>query len=179
MFTDVYEDVDSFLNEYHNIGLPVTITDEKATILYYLLYAKYGNSRIASSDENRFKYNLFAIVWQYGPTWSKEVEIQERLRALTENELTEGDRAIYNSAANPSINPSNFDDEELQYINSQNVSKYKKSKLEGYAILTELLKRDVTESFLSKFKKLFLIIVEPELPLWYISENGENENEHS
>ena len=170
-FTDVYNDIDSFMTDYKGIGIPAIVNDTDVTTLYYLLYAYYGNSRIASSDENRFKYNLFSIIWQYGPTWSKEVEIQAKLRSLKEEELLEGARAIHNTAANPSVDPSNFTDEELQFINAQDVSKYKKGKLEGYSILMELLKRDVTSTFLEKFKKLFLTIVEPELPLWYISED--------
>ena len=42
--------------------------------------------------------------------------------------------------------------------------------MEGYSILLSLLETDVTESFLDKFKKLFLKIVQPELPLWYATE---------
>ena len=33
-----------------------------------------------------------------------------------------------------------------------------------------LVEKDVTEEFMNKFKKLFLIIVEPQLPLWYLTE---------
>lgn len=173
-FTDYYPDVNSFLNEYHDIGLPVTIDDTNASTLFYLLYARYGNSRIASSDSNRFKYDMFGIIWQYGPAWVKKLEIQTKLRGLTERELLEGSRQIYNNASNPSVNPSNFTDEELQYINNQNVTKAKKGTLEGYGLLMGLLEDDVTEAFLAKFKKLFLTIVMPELPLWYVSEGEDS-----
>lgn len=176
-FTDIYEDVNSFLNDYHDLGLPVTIDDSNASILYYLLYSRYGNSRIASSDPERFKYNLFSIVWQFGPNWVKKLEIQNKLRTMTDDQLLEGSRQIYNSALNPSVTPGTFSDEELKFINSQNVTKAKKGKLDGYAMLVTLLEDDVTEVFLTKFKKLFLTIVEPELPLWYISEGDNNDNE--
>ena len=175
-FTDYYSSVSDFLNDYHNVGIPATIDDTNASTLYYLLYARYGNSRIASSDPTRFKYNLFSIIWQFGPNWVKKLDIQKTLRDLTETELLEGSRQIYNSAANPSINPSNFTDDEIQYINSQNVTKARKGKLDGYAVLMSLLEDDVTEELLSRFKKLFLTIVMPELPLWYESE-GEDEND--
>ena len=39
--------------------------------------------------------------------------------------------------------------------------------MDAYAMLIALLETDVTESFLDKFKKLFLKVVQPELPLWY------------
>lgn len=139
-------------------------------LVYYLLYANYGNSVIASSDENRFKYQLFSIMFQYGPTWAKELEIQKEIRALDIESLREGSRNIVNQAANPSTIPSTTDTEELNFVNQQNVSKNKRSIADGYALLLSLLKDDVTESFLNKFKKLFKTIVEPERPLWYITD---------
>lgn len=173
-FSDVWNSAEDFTNEYQNIGIPVTIpvtaelgTAGTATTLYYLLYARYGNSTVASSDPTQFKYKLFTIIWQYGPSWAKELEIQGKVRALTDKELEAGSVQIYNNAQNPSVTPSTNTDEELEFINAQNVTKNKRSKIEGYALVESLLKRDVTEEFLSKFKKLFRTIVEPELPLLY------------
>lgn len=169
-FTDIYQDVDSFLSDYKSNGIQPIIKDDSVKTLYYLLYSKYGNSVIASSDTNRFKYELFAIVFSYGPTWEKELDIQSKLRNLTEDELLMGSTNINNQAMNPGTAPSTQYLDELPAINQQIVSKYKKDKMTGYATLMDLLKRDVTESFLSKFKKLFLTIVQKELPLWYESD---------
>lgn len=134
------------------------------TLVYYLLAARYGNSVIASSDENRFSYQLFSIMFQYGPTWAKELSIQKELRDLSIEEFQRGSTSIANHAENPSTQPS---DDILNFINSQNVSKVLRSKADGYALLISLLKDDVTEKFISKFSKLFLTVVEPEAPLWY------------
>lgn len=139
----------------------------KLDLIYYLLLSNYANSVIASDDENRFKYKVFSTIFQYGPTWAKELEIQKEVRSLTAEDLQEGVRNITNVAANPSTTPSTQDTEELPYINNQNVSKTKRSKADGYALLLSLLKDDVTESFMKRFKPLFLNIVEPERPLWY------------
>ena len=46
----------------------------------------------------------------------------------------------------------------------------KRSKLDAYANLWELLKVDVTSTFLDKFKVCFLSIVEPQRDLYYITE---------
>lgn len=166
-FAETWEDVDSFLNDYNNIGLPPTVSNQSARILYYLLYSRYGNSHIASSDPNRFRYNLFAIIWQSGPTWERKVQIQEKLRGLSEAELAEGSRQVYNQAQNPDTEPATHDDLELQFISNQNVSKNRRGVLERYTILLDLLEEDVTENFIGKFKKLFLTIVQPEEGLWY------------
>ena len=173
-FSDVYDSSESFLADYQNIGLPVTITLDNASVLYYLLYSKFGNDILAPSDTNRFKYRLFAIVWQYGPTWEKEIDIQKQLREMTEADLMDGSRQIYNNAQNPGTEPGTNTSEELSYIDNQNVTKNKRSRLEAYALLDTLLKKDVTEEFLNRFKPLFLTVVEPEEPLYYISEDEEN-----
>ena len=169
-FTDVYDSVEKFLADYNGVGLPTTISQGSAQTLYYLLYGRYGNDVIASSDINRFKYRLFGIIFQYGPTWEKRLEIQEKLRGLTEDEILTGSRQIYNNAQNPSTEPSTDTTDELQYINEQNVTKNRRGKLDAYAMLMELLRSDVTNEFLTKFKTLFLTVIEPEEPLYYVSE---------
>ena len=86
-FTDVYDNVEDFLADYKDVGIPTSITDESATTLFFLLYGKYGNSTIAASDLTRFKYRLFSIIWQHGPTWEKKIDIQKTVRAWAENEI--------------------------------------------------------------------------------------------
>lgn len=166
-FTDVWQTAESFVRDYKNNGIETTISDKTATTLYYLLYSRYGNSVLASSDTNRFKYDVWATIFSYGPTWEKRLEIQGKLRNLTDDELFTGATQIYNHAYNPGTAPSTNTLDELTAINEQNTSKNKKGKMDAYAMLIALLETDVTESFLDKFKKLFLKVVQPELPLWY------------
>lgn len=79
-FTNVWDNVDAFMDDYGNVGIPTTISNESAETLFYLLYGKYGNSTVAASDLTRFKYRLFSIIWQYGPTWEKKLDIQKLVR---------------------------------------------------------------------------------------------------
>lgn len=174
-FTDVYESVEDFLADYKGCGIPTTISDNSVQTLFYLLYGSYGNDIVASSDINRFKYKLFSIVFQYAPNWEKQLEIQSKLRGLTEDDIRLGSRQIYNTAQNPSIEPSTDTTDELQYINNQNVTKNQRGVLEGYATLLSLLRTDVTQEFLNRFRKLFLTIVQPEEPLLYITEVDDND----
>lgn len=174
-FTDVYERVEDFLADYKDCGIPTTISDNSAQTLFYLLYGSYGNDIVASSDINRFKYKLFSIIFQYAPNWEKQLEIQTKLRGLTEEDIRLGSRQIYNTAQNPSTEPSTDTTDELQYINNQNVTKNQRGVLEGYATLLSLLRTDVTQEFLNRFRKLFLTIVQPEEPLLYITEVDNND----
>ena len=175
-FANIFTEFEAFKEDYTKCGIPSTISDDNLKTLYYLLYARYGNSNIASSDENQFKYKVYSTIFMYGPAWQQRLAIQKKITSidLESDEILKGTTAIHNSAMNPSSAPSTQTLDELNYINGQNVTKYKKSRIEGYATLYALIETDVTEEFISKFKKLFITIVEPELPLWYTTYNENN-----
>ena len=150
-------------------GLPNKITETEATTIYYLLYANYGNSHISSTDTERFKYNLFSMIWMYAPTWAKNIKIQDELRNLSIEDIQKGATSIYNHAHNPSSAPGTQAVEELPYINEQNVSKSKTGPIAAYNNLMILLRTDVTKQFIDKFKKLFVTIVSPPPLLGYVT----------
>lgn len=169
-FTDIYETVDDFIYDYNNLAFPKIISVNNAMTLYYLLYSRYGNTPIANMDENQFKYKLFSIVWQYGPTWEKRLEIQANLRALNETDLMTGSKAIYNRAYNPETQPSTGDLDEINYINEQNTTNYKKSKMDAYMQLWTLLDTDVTTEFINRFSICFKKFAQPARPVLYEEE---------
>lgn len=169
-FADIFPDVDTFLAHYNENKIPAKVSVNSATTIYYLLYARYGNSHIAHDDETQFIYSLFSTIFMYGPSWEKRVDIQDKLRALEESEIMQGSKAIYNHAYNPSTTPSTGSLEELSYINDQNTTNYRKSKLGGYADLISLIETDVTEPFIQRFKKLFIVILAPDYPLLYVTD---------
>lgn len=142
---------------------------DNAKLLYYLLYAQYDSRSIASSDVNQFKYQILTNIFKYGPTWEKKLEVQQALRDMSLDELQESAKAIYNHSYNPSTAPTTDTLEELNTINDQNVTKHKRSKLDAYALLSELLERDVTSEFVRTFEKYFSK-VGPTLPLWYTTD---------
>lgn len=89
LMTDVWSEASAFLTDYQNAGIPTTISNQNATTLYYLLYARYGNTPIANYDENQWKYKMFSIIFQYGPTWEKRLDIQTTLRGLQISDLVD------------------------------------------------------------------------------------------
>ena len=180
LFTEIWDNEDDFLSDYKDSGLykdVSKITDDSAKTLFFLLYARYGNNPLANHDETQFKYKVFSIIFQYGPTWEKELAVQYNLRALDIDAIRQGSKAIYNQALNPQTEPSTGSLTELTYINQQNTTNYKKSPLEGYAILLDLLKKDVTNEFLNRFQKLFKVFVSAEKPLLYVTDIEEEEDE--
>ena len=128
-------------------------------------------------DEEQWKYKIFSIIFQYGPTWEKRLAIQQELRGLDLAALREGSKAIYNHAFNPSGEPATDSDTALNYINDQNQTLYKKSKMDAYGQLWELLNTDVTGEFLAKFQKCFKQFVKPERTWIYVTDLDEEEED--
>ena len=170
LFTDIYDKVDTFVADYNSINLGGITDSILVTKLFYLLYAKFGNSPIANLDENQFKYKLFSTVFMYGPAWEKRLDIQNEIRNLSADDLLQGAKAIHNHALNPETDPSTADLTELTYINEQNTTQYKKSKMDAYGQLWRLISTDVTADFLAKFNDCFKKFVMPANPLIYVTD---------
>lgn len=170
LFTDIYEKVEDFTADYNTIGLGGITDINLVNKLFYLLYAKFGNSPIANLDENQFKYKLFSTVFMYGPAWEKRLDIQDQIRKLSPEDLLDGAKAIHNHAYNPETEPSTLSPEILNYINEQNTSQFKKSKMDAYGQLWSLISTDVTAEFLAKFNDCFKKFVMPADPLIYVTE---------
>lgn len=171
---DIWPEFNLFNSDIKASKIPQGISDESLTILYYLLYAKYGNSHIASTDEHQFKYKIYSTIFMYGPSWEKKLQIQKTLREISEDDLMRGGKAVYNQAVHDGTEPSASSLDELPYISSQNTTNYKKSKLEAYAMLYPLIATDVTDEFISRFAKFFLQMVAPEAPLFYVTDEEED-----
>ena len=161
LFSQVWDDADEFVTDYLQAAITPTIPQDQARLLYYLLYAKYGNAPIAFRDLNQFKYSVYSTIFQYGPTWQKRLEIQERLRGLTEAELRAGGRNVVNYALHPDSEPSTASTDELKEISQQTATNHKKGIADAYATLLDFLEDDVTERFLERFRKLFLKFLAP------------------
>lgn len=98
------------------------------------------------------------------------------------------DTTINNHAYNPSTAPSAQSTNELDYIDQQNVAKgsdtrtisgtdskttgqvVTRSKMDAYAQLWELVATDVTNDYISKFKRCFKQFVAPERNMIYVTE---------
>ena len=147
LFCEIWDSSASFLADYNNTGteftnqVPTTISQENALMTYLLLFSRYGNNPIANYDVNQFKNKIFTIIWQYGPAWEKRLSMQEDIRNLTLQEITQGtktdwsmegtqsqnnsgtDTTINNHAYNPSTAPTTQSTNELDYIDQHQVAK--------------------------------------------------------
>ena len=172
-FSQIFTNVSEFTNYCKESGVldgMFLTEDDTLNKLYYLLYSKYGNSHIKSSDETQFKYKMISIIFQYGPTWEKRLQTQSEIRKLNIDDVRVSSKLIQNHSQNPSTAPTTNTLEELPTINDQIVNSSVKGIGESYVMLDGLLINDITEGFLNKFMKLFRTVVSPDTPLLYISE---------
>ena len=177
-FSDNFPSAADFIREYReselgDVNTENTLSNQSLTSLYYLLYARYGNSHTIFTDSTQFKYNVFSIIFMYGPTWERRLALQNKIRNLTDEEMMDGSTATHTHADNPGTKGPVIDD----YIDSQNTTKYKKSKIEGLALASELLNTDVTRDFINRFSKLFIRIIAPYAPLYYETDVEEGDEE--
>lgn len=174
-FDEIYESYEKFFEDYtfykDNCSLdPKFENNDTIKKCYYLLSSRYGLDAIINLDIHKFKLKLFSLITIHGPTWEKKLIIQDKLRNLTEEELTSGTNIINSRGYNPSTivdNGPNSIDGEIQTMNEQTKTKYRKNKIEGYADLMLMLKTDVTSEFLDRFKKLFNPFATPDEPLYF------------
>lgn len=185
LFTEIWDNAEDFLEEYKNSPFYVnnnTLLDDNVVLTYYLLYNKYGNNPIINYDENQFRFKVFGAMFQYGPAWATKLQIQEKVRSLgvaDTSEIYKGSKAIYNHAFNPETTPKTGDLDEINFINDQNTTTYKKSKLEGLATLAEVLRDDVTSTYIDKFRKFFKQFVMPVRRAIFVTEEEEEEDDET
>lgn len=170
-FSEIFPDADTFYNEYVQSGLATaesSVTEPNIRVLYYLMISRWANSHPQSADTNRFIMGIFSIVFMYGPTWEAKLKTQKKIRDLLNGEeLFDGSIQINNHSFNPSTEPTTEEFKALPTVNDQNASKWKKSKIEGYAVLMEVMRNDVTKEFLDRFAHLFSIMLNPDGNLYY------------
>lgn len=179
LFSNIFPKYENFKNCFDNDFSSYAkdcIKDASLKTLYYILYARYGNNPIVNKTEDIFKAKIVAITFQKGPTWERRLEIQKSLRDLSEDELVRGAKTIFNRALHPEQEPDTDSVEELSYINSQDVSNQKRSKIDAYAYLNDVLKTDVTEEFIQSYAKLFSKFVSPTITRIYENEVTEEED---
>lgn len=159
-FGEVWNNADDFYTDAGNMGIPKLITEASYKTLFYLLYARYADSHFANENEVQAKLKIFSTIFKYGPTWEKKLDIQASIRALTLDDLREGAKQITNHANNPNTAPSTSALTELEYIDEQHQSNFKKSKVDAYMTQWDMLVTDVTEEFINRFNKCFMFITD-------------------
>lgn len=132
------------------------LSQEFMNKVFYLIQSKYKYSTIVATDVDQWKQRFFSVVYEFAPSYKRKYDVQKSLRKLTDTEITQGAVQKTTHGYNPSTDISGNTDTEISTVNEQNLMKYTKGKLNGYNELLLLLKTDVTEQFINKFRDLFV-----------------------
>ncbi len=169
--SNIYPTYDDFLNDYMELGIPQRLKNVAfLETIYVLLMGEYASSSIMSFSEDQFRLRLFTLIMSYGPQYERELNLQDTLLRMTDDELQLSSKAIYNTSLHPDQAPTTDTLDELPTINQQNVTKHKRSKLDAYAMLTDLLNADLTKQFIKRFDHLFVRVLRTNQPLFYATE---------
>ena len=170
LFVEVWPDFDSFFSDYSSSPLHTDELSGTEEVIYSLLLAYYGQAPIGNYTVSQFKIRAMEKIYSYGPTWKKNAEIQRRLRAMSEDELRAGGKAISNFAVNPNTRPATSSTEELDFVSQQTSRNSKRGRVDAYANLLSLLDEDVNERFMERFRPLFQKVVMPATTAIYPNE---------
>lgn len=178
LFGEIFPDLETWLEFCTDYDTLVdVITDTNKEILYYLLSAKYTNNPICNWSISQFYLKMASIIFEFGPTWEKRLALQKSIRDMTDADLREASKQVYNEAYNDNTAPSTTTTEEITYINKQNVNKGTRNKLDAYVNQWNSLRSDVSEEFLKKFDVCFMKFLVVPLPtLYYQDEEDEGGN---
>lgn len=173
-FSESYPDYESFLADYNSFDLksvPFKNTEFLKTI-YLILLGEYASSAIMNMSEAQFKIRLFTRIMAHGPQYERELDVQAKLLAMSDEEIQISAKAIYNTSLNPSQKPTTQTLEELRTINQQSVTNHVRSKLDAWDYLGQLMDDDITKRFVKKFNDLFAVVLKNN-PLWYTTKEEE------
>ena len=168
IFTDIWNRASEFIYDYKHVGIPTTISDTNANTLYYLLYARYANNPLANYDEEQFKYRVFSIIFQYGPTWEKRLSVQQTLRGLQIEDLV-GDGTFSQLFGHQGANSSNT-------TNSSNSTRTIDNDTTSTGTVTVDTDNDTTDVKNHAMNPSTTPAVDAYTPLGYINDQVANKN---
>ena len=166
-FADRFPDYNTFAEKFNASGFANRLLTgaEYATYnletIFNLLATRYWCAPFKSNNSMMAEMRVFRTIWEHGAKWQRDMLLYDKLRNVSDEELAVGTQAIHNHAEHPDTAPVNNTTEALPYIDSQNVTTYKKSPRDRYMEMLELENSGVTKDFLDKFSPLFVDILYP------------------
>lgn len=168
-FNEIFPDASSVSTEMLSLGFDTLFPEDFSwKVFYSLISGRHALDEVSvrGDDESslaRWKTRFCSILWQYGPSWWKQAQLQDQFRKFSEEDLVKGSLQVASQALNPAKKPDKtiqgIDLPIVETINAQSSNQYKKNKTDAYSSLLFLLKNDVTEPFLRRFDPLFKTIL--------------------
>ena len=104
-FSEIYPDFATFQTAYKKGAFPDMLltgtgyTNFGLSTIYALLMARYFESHISTDSEDAFELQLMSRIFQHGQAWQKEMYLQQKLIGMTDADILDGGKIVYNHAA--------------------------------------------------------------------------------
>lgn len=148
------QDFVDYFGEYDIADLDVATNLTFAKYLFKILYRRFHNSNVQYDVPDDFKCDLANILEDNFAKYKKQVEITNKMYALTDDEMLLVSEALSNSANNPNTAVTD-PTQPLEYIGAQVYAIAKNNKLQAYLNALRTIPTKLIEEILAECSGLF------------------------
>lgn len=148
------DDFTTYVTDYNiaNLTIPANLTF--AQYLFKILYRRFHNSNIQYDVPDDFKCDLANILEDNFDKYKKQIDITNKMYALTDDEMLLISEALANSANNPNTAVTD-PTKPLEYIGAQAYTIAKSNKLQAYLNALRTIPTKLIEGLLAECSGLF------------------------
>ena len=110
-FADVFPNFETFEAAYNELGIPKRLLTGTQydkyglRVIFSLLAQRYWQNEIAVDSCEMFKLKVMTRIFEHGPKWQRDMYLFDRLRDLSDDQLSIGTKTVNNHAAHPDSAP--------------------------------------------------------------------------
>lgn len=143
--------------------------------VFWHLMSKYDESHYSYKSDDKCKLKTFHVIHQYLPTYLKRIELQERIRNMTDQDLFDSGKQVVKSANTPDVEEDMNSLSTPQYTDNIQVQNRQSAKLLAIQQQYGSILDNVWDEFIDKFAFLFKKFMFIPYDYIYINEEGDEE----
>lgn len=136
-----------------------TITNEEITEIYNHLVTEYMMSHFKFIEQLQIDLQVAHLIHNYYPNVKKRLELQKQMLTLTDEELAQGGLLIQSDMVNPDTDEITPLGDDLPFTSKKSIQTKKHSKLDRIARQYSLIIDGIYDTFITRFKDLFITLV--------------------
>lgn len=172
-FSDLWQSALEFTEDMHPLmteGFDTELTAAQCNRLFYELSARYTDGHIRYTNIMQFKLKLGALLSTYGPLYFQQLALIKDASSRTIEDYLRDGKVLTAVADNNNSMPAVGSENELPYTNAQSVTNSTRAIDVALSVKRGLLRDEVSNAFYNRFKELFISILIPQTPLWFVTE---------
>lgn len=159
-FYEKYPNSEEFLKMWNVSPFKInTITNEEIIEIYNHLLTEYMVSHFNFIEPLQIDLQVAHLIHNYYPNVKKRLDLQSQMLALTDEELAQGGLLIQSDMVNPDTDEITPLGDDLPYTSKKSIQTRKHSKLDRIARQYGLIIDGIYDTFILKFKDLFITLI--------------------